>query len=216
MNKEQERVADDDGIQVDRFASVVAHDLRNPLNIAEGQVELAQRECDSEHLDEVARAHNRMRKLISDLLTFAREGGGVHEREVIDLETVIGTCWRNVATSEASLTVDADRRIHADRGRLKQLFENLMRNAIEHGPDDVRVAVGELPGGLYVEDDGPGIPADVRTNVFDVDCSTDGEIGLGLSIVDRVAAAHGWAVGATDGNAGGARFEITGCDFVDE
>ena len=94
-----------------------------------------------------------MRKLISDLLTFAREGGGVHEREVIDIEIIAGTCWRNVATSEASLTVDIDRRIHADWGRLKQLLENLMRNATEHGPDDVSVVV-ELPRGFYVEDDG--------------------------------------------------------------
>jgi signal transduction histidine kinase len=86
MSEEQERASRDDGIQVDRFASVVAHDLQNPLNIAEGEVELARGECDSEHLNEVARVHNRMRKLISDLLTFAREEGGVHEREVIDIE----------------------------------------------------------------------------------------------------------------------------------
>ena len=66
MDREQKRMGRDNGIQLDRFASVVAHDLRNPPNIAEGQVELAREECDGEHLDEVARAHDRMRELIAD------------------------------------------------------------------------------------------------------------------------------------------------------
>ncbi len=76
-----------------------------------------------------------------------------------------------------------------------------MRNAVEHGGEDVTVTVGELDDGFYVEDDGPGIPENARDNVFDVGYSTteDGT-GFGLSIVKQVADAHGWTIRVTDGS----------------
>jgi PAS domain S-box-containing protein len=60
--------------RLDEFARVVSHDLRNPLNVANGRLELAREEADSEHLDGVAHAHDRMKSLIDDLLAFARGG----------------------------------------------------------------------------------------------------------------------------------------------
>lgn len=157
-----------------------------------------------------------MEALIDDLLTLARQGEAVSETELVDLATLADGCWENVATADATLVTDIDRRIHADRSRLRQLLENLMRNAIDHGGDDVTVTVGALADGFSVEDDGPGIPADERAQVFEMGYSTaeDGT-GFGLSIVEEVADAHGWDVRVTDGAAGGARFEITGVSFVD-
>jgi len=73
------------------------------------------------------------------------------------------------------------------------------------------VIIGELDNGFYVEDDGPGISEDDRSNVFDAGYSTaDQGTGFGLSIVKQVADAHGWTIRVTDGSDGGARFEITG------
>ncbi|KPN29199.1 phosphate regulon sensor kinase PhoR [Halolamina pelagica] len=60
--------------RLEEFASIVSHDLRNPLNVAEGRVELAQETGELEHLDAVERAHERMNALIDDLLTLARQG----------------------------------------------------------------------------------------------------------------------------------------------
>ena len=74
--------------------------------------------------------------------------------------------------------------------------------------------VGETDAGFYVEDDGPGIPADEREAIFDAGYSTRADgTGFGLSIVQRVVEAHEWEIAVTDGNEGGARFEITGVEF---
>ncbi|WP_311171309.1 sensor histidine kinase [Halobellus ordinarius] len=197
--------------QLDQFLSVVSHDLRNPLNVAEGRLELAAEECDSEHLEPIDRSLDRMDTLIDDLLTLARQGEEIEEIEPVDLATVSERCWDNVATADASLVVDADRTIEADRSRLQQLLENLFRNAIEHGGDDVRITVGELADGFYVADDGPGISQDKRGDVFESGYTTASDgTGFGLAIVAEIVGAHGWEVDVTESDEGGARFEITG------
>jgi PAS domain S-box-containing protein len=215
--RNQEHALRQQNERLDQFASIASHDLRNPLNVAEGRLELAREECDSEHLDDIARAHERMNALIDDLLTLAREGETVGDTESVDLARLTENCWRNVATAEATLTTDVERSIQADRSRLQQLLENLVRNAVEHGGEDVTVTIGTLADGFYVEDDGPGIPEDEHDNVFEAGYSTaeDGT-GFGLSIVKQVAEAHGWDVRVTDGSEGGARVEITGVEFTAE
>lgn len=177
---------------------------------------MAQAECDSEHLDDVENALERSQTLIDDLLALAREGNRVDDIETVDLGTLTENCWNNVATGEATFSVDIDRTIRADQSRLQQLLENLYRNAIEHGGDDVAVTVGALPDGFYIEDDGPGIPVDEREDVFDAGYSTteDGT-GFGLSIVQQIADAHGWDIRVTDGSDGGARFEVTGIKIAE-
>jgi signal transduction histidine kinase len=86
-------------------------------------------------------------------------------------------------------------------------------DAVEHTETGVTVRVGTLEDGFYVEDDGPGIPEDDREQVFERSFSTAADgTGLGLSIVTSVVEAHGWSITATDGQDGGARFEISGVD----
>ncbi|SEG73358.1 PAS domain S-box protein [Halobellus limi] len=200
--------------QLAEFASVVSHDLRNPLNVAEGRIQLAREECDSEHLEAVERMHERMNSLINDLLTLARSGTSVIEPETVELGRFLDTCWRNVATADATLRSRIDRPISGDRSRLQQLFENLFRNAVEHAGEDVTVTVGELDDGFYVEDDGPGIPPERRSEAFEMGYSTaDGGTGFGLNIVERVVEEHGWEISLTEGSEGGARFEIRGVGF---
>jgi PAS domain S-box-containing protein len=202
--------------RLEEFASIVSHDLRNPLSVAEGRLDLAREECDSEHLDHVARAHERMDSLIDDLLTLARDGEGVEEPEKVSLDELAKECWEGVETADATLRVDTDRAIRADRSRLRQIFENLVRNAIEHAGEDVTVTVGDVGGGFYVADDGPGIPEGEREAVFEAGYSTnDDGTGFGLEIVEAVAAAHGWGVRVTESADGGARFEFSGVDVLD-
>ena len=202
--------------RLEEFAGVVSHDLRNPLEVARGRTELAREECDSDHLAAVERAHDRMTALIDDLLTLAREGDPVTDAEPIDLGRVVGSCWRTVDTRDATLRSEAEGMILADEGRLRQLLENLIRNAIEHGGGDVTVAVGTLSDGFYVADDGPGIDPDRREEVFDAGHSTSQSgTGFGLRIVEQVADAHGWSVRAVESEAGGARFEVTGVESAD-
>jgi PAS domain S-box-containing protein len=203
--------------RLEQFASVVSHDLRNPLQVANSWLTLAREDCESEYLDKIGEAHERMDILIADLLRLARSGDQALETERIDLGECSRACWETVDTAEATLSVDVDCVLTADRNRFRQLLANLFRNAVEHGGDAVTVTVGRLSDGFYVEDDGLGIPPEQREAVFDLGYSaTEDGTGFGLSIVARVADAHGWTVRAAEGTDGGARFEVTGVEFVEE
>ncbi|MFC7070448.1 PAS domain S-box protein [Halobaculum lipolyticum] len=204
--------------RLEEFASVVSHDLRNPLNVATGRLALARDDCDSDHLAAVERAHDRMNALIEDLLALARGADGDVSRQPVALAATVRECWDNVDTADASLVldVDADATIRADERRLKQLFENLLRNAVEHGGDTVTVTVGGSSDGFWLADDGAGIPAGERDAVFEAGYSTSEDgTGFGLRIVKQVADAHGWEVRAVDGADGGARFEFADVTVVD-
>ncbi|QLD86878.1 response regulator [Natronomonas halophila] len=199
--------------RLDEFTRFVSHDLQSPLTVAQGRLELAQEDCDSEHLDDVAAAHQRMRNLIEDLLTLAREEKSATEYESVALAELVYRCWRTVETKEATLDVDVDATIQADHDRLRQLLENLLRNSVDHGGDDVTITVGELDDGFYLADDGEGIPEAERARVFESGYSTAADgTGFGLSIVKKITEAHGWDIDVTESEAGGARFEITGVE----
>ena len=213
---ERERELQRKNERLEEFASIVSHDLRNPLNVADGRLELAMTECESEHLAGIREAHARMERLIDDLLTLAREGETVQALEPQDLAELVENCWGLVDTGEATLEVETSATIQADLDRLRQLLENLVRNAVEYGGGAVTVRIGDLPDGFYVADDGPGIPIEDHESVFDSGYSTSAAgTGFGLSIVKRIAEAHGWAVAVTESEGGGARFEFTGVDRVE-
>ena len=198
--------------RLDQFASVVAHDLRNPLSVAMGFLEIAEETENAEHFEKVESAHDRIERLIEDLLTLARGETTIENAEEIDLESITTEAWGYVDTEEATLTVaDGVPTVTGDAGRLTQLFENLFRNAVEHGGADVKVTVGQLDEdhGFYVEDTGSGIPKERRDDVFNHGVtSSEGGTGFGLSIVADIAKAHDWTVSVTDGTNGGARFEF--------
>ncbi|WP_254524544.1 sensor histidine kinase [Natrinema caseinilyticum] len=201
---------------LEEFISVVSHDLRNPLNVATANLELAREVSDSDRLDEVADALDRMGLLIEDLLVLARKGHAIGVTEPINVGEVARECWSHVETAPATLSVDADRTVRADRSRLSQVFENLFRNAVEHGGQDVTITVGTVTDGFYVEDDGRGIRAAQRDRIFDGTYSTSRDgTGLGLQIVETIVTAHGWEIDLADPSDGGTRFVITDVLFLD-
>ena len=225
--------------RLDKFASVVSHDLRNPLSVARGYAELARETGDDDHFERIDEAHDRIERIVSDLLVLAREGDVLGETETVVLSAAAESAWQSVdvggdAESDdgtPTLVVSDEATFEADPDRLRHLFENLFRNAVEHGstssrpaaddavengsasdataPDCLTVEVGPLPdGGFYVQDDGPGIPGSDRERVFERGFSTDEGTGLGLAIVDEIASAHGWESRVAESAAGGARFEF--------
>jgi signal transduction histidine kinase len=201
--------------RLETFASMVSHDLRNPLNVAMGRLDLAREDCESEHLAVVATAHARMQELIEDLLQLARQGQPIGETTVVELSSLAGRSWSVVSAPGAELVVERDLAFEADADRLRQLLENLFRNAIEHGGPDVAVRAGALDGGagFYVADDGPGIPEADREIVFETGVTSDEDgTGFGLAIVTEIAEAHGWDVTITSSAGGGARFEVSGVE----
>lgn len=203
--------------RLEAFASVVSHDLRNPLNVASGRLELAQEQHDSQHLESVADAHDRMETLIEDILTLARQGQPIDDFREVSLKSVAEESWSSVDTAEAELTVTGDLRFRADEERVRQLLENLFRNAVEHGGADVRVTVGPLtdPDGFYVADDGVGIPESDRDSVLESGYTTSAEgTGFGLGIVAEIVDAHGWTIEVTESAHGGAQFEMRNIELV--
>jgi signal transduction histidine kinase len=185
--------------RLDQVAETISHDLRNPLNVARGYVDLVDAELEDpsirEHLERVQHSHDRMGEIIDDVLTVARQGSDGLEQTAVPVEDAVSEAWQSVQTREASLTVSGRGTVEADRSRLKTVFENLFRNAIEHAGSDVSIRVEVGRDGFVVEDDGPGLSPDCAENVFEHGYTTseDGS-GLGLAIVRTVADAHGWDV----------------------
>jgi signal transduction histidine kinase len=199
--------------RLDQFASFVSHDLRGPLSVVRGRLDLAEQTGDAEQFAAARDALDRMERLVEDLLALARASDLPEDPETVALDEAARRAWATVdADGPARLQVETDRTVVADAGPLEQLLVNLFANAVEHGAPDgkgVTVTVGETTTGFYVADDGTGIPADERDRVFDSGYSTDRDgTGYGLAIIDEVATAHGWSVSLEASDAGGLRVVV--------
>jgi len=211
--RRQKRELERKSERLEEFASILSHDLRSPLSVANGWLELLAEDATDEQavaIENVESALDRMGTLIEDLLVVSREGWTVDATRSVDAEKLVADAWGTVATDEATLDCEWTGRVEANPDRLAQAFENLFRNALDHASPSVTVCVGPLDdgAGVYVADDGPGIDPEDRDSVFEMGVSGEGGTGLGLAIVERIVTAHGWSISAGESEAGGARFEI--------
>jgi len=202
-------------VEADRLASVISHDLRNPLDVAQAHLREARETGREEHFDHLAESHERMERIIRDVLTLTRGESALNRSSDVDIGSVATDAWATVDTEAADLTVAELPSIEADPDRLTRLFENLFRNSVEHArpadDESIAVHVGPLDSGFYVADDGVGVPAAERDRVFDPGYTTEttsAGTGLGLTIVEEIADAHDWTVSLTESRDGGARFEF--------
>jgi PAS domain S-box-containing protein len=198
--------------RLEEFASLVSHDLRNPLSVARTRLRSVETD-DEAALAPVDDALDRMADLVEGLLALARHGRSVRAPEPVDVAAVAPRAWSLVSTADASFEADDVGEVLADEERLQTLLENCFRNALEHG-DAERVFLRPAPDGdgFVVDDDGSGIPEELRDEVFEHGFSTEDGSGLGLAIVETVAAAHGWTVAAGESPEGGARIAVTGVE----
>jgi two-component system, OmpR family, sensor kinase len=212
------------------FISDASHELRTPLTSIRGQIEVLAR---SEHPDgeEVRRVErvvaaevDRMTRLTDDLLLLAHtDESHFIEREAVELELLLEdlvAIAEPTADRRFTLAAHAPGILNADPDRVTQALRNLLRNAIEHSQPGGAIELGarELPGervAIWVDDDGPGIPASERERVFDrfhradpARVRTGGGTGLGLAIVRAIVTAHGGRVWAEESPLGGARVAI--------
>lgn len=193
--------------RLEEFSSIVSHDLRNPLNLAQGYLELAQESGDEKDFKEVKKSLDRMEEIIEHVLFMARKPEKIEEEEV-DLKEVFESAWRDVGPEGGSYNVESHK-IKADRASLKEMLKKMISNSLAHNEKDIRIRLGGLEKGFYFEDNGNGIDSGLDQKVFDYGFSTDEEgTGFGLSVVKRIAEAHGWSYEVKDSESGGARFEF--------
>jgi two-component system OmpR family sensor kinase len=212
-----------------RFVADASHELRTPLTSIRGYAELFRRGAEARPED-LARSMAaieaeaaRMGVLVDDLLLLARlDQGRPLEREPVDLGAVAAEAVEAARAIEpgrdVTLDVGGDATIEGDRGRLRQVVDNLLENARVHTPPGtpahVRVDRDDSHVVLAVADEGPGLSAEARSRVFERFYRDDGArsretggAGLGLAIVAAIAEAHGGAVRVVEG-APGATFEV--------
>ncbi|MFB6151613.1 MAG: response regulator [Haloarculaceae archaeon] len=130
---DRERDLERQNERLETFVRIVSHDLRNPLEVAGGRLQIVAEECDSDQLDTVVRAHERMETIVDEMMALAQDGETAAEVEPVPVGAVAEDAWGAVRTGDARLSVSVQRTVRANRSRLQQLFENLFRNAVEHG-----------------------------------------------------------------------------------
>ena len=201
--------------RLESFAGVISHDLRNPLNVAQGYIDLLQTDIDRDELHLVDTALDRMNVLITELLELA-QSRNIGEMRSVSIKIVAKQAWQSVDTQQASLSLpETNPQILANNSRLQQLFENLLRNAIEHGGPGVNVVIETTSDGFYIADDGSGIPESEHDRIFETGYTTnDSGTGFGLSIVQQITSGHDWSLQVRKSSEGGARFEITDVEFA--
>jgi signal transduction histidine kinase len=212
------------------FVADASHELRTPLTSVLANLELLQASLadqslseDREVVDSALRSSRRMGRLVGDLLLLARaDAGRLDQHRGCDLAEIAGDAAAEAAPlmGDRILTVDNDRPLRVDGSpdELHRMVLNLLDNASRHTPPGARIDLSLRRDGadavIEVADDGPGIPAAMRTQVFDrfvrgegpSDTASGTGTGLGLAIVSAVAASHGGSVEATESPSGGALF----------
>jgi len=198
--------------RLERAIAVVSHDLQNPLDYAGARLDAARETGESEHFEKLRKALDRIERVSRDAM--ALTATDVETTTRVDLEALASDAFETVDADDATLDIGTLPTVEGDPRRLESLFENLFRNAVEHGGDVI--VTDMIADGFAVADDGPGLDESEREQAFEPGYSTDdGGTGLGLAIVERTAAAHGWRVEVSDAD-GGARFEFHGVDACEE
>jgi len=212
---------------VGELAASIAHEIRNPLASIRGSVEMLSGELELEGyqrqlFDLVLKESSRVNSIINDFLAYSRMrpvarrrflAAGFRDEMMLLLRQHVAAAHGDVRVSAEVTPPDLE--LVADPGQLTQLTLNLAINACEamHYQGRLRVALHLVDGGqsceLTVTDDGPGIESDIRDSLFlPFKTTKEGGTGLGLSVVARIAAAHGGTVRAEDAPGGGAIFRV--------
>ena len=203
--------------RLERLAGFLSHDLRNPLSVAQGYLAMVRETGETERLEPAEAALSRIEALIDDALVMARDPEAIEiDAEPVDLGDLAADCWASGdfgdPPADAELVVDDPGSVRADPDLLRRAVGNLLGNAIDHAGSAPTVRVGVDDRGAYVADDGPGLPADDREAATEFGVSNDDGTGIGLAIVERVAAAHGWTVALGESPSGGFEARLVGAE----
>ncbi|OSO97565.1 PAS domain-containing sensor histidine kinase, partial [Halorubrum ezzemoulense DSM 17463] len=214
---ERERELERLNERLERLAGFISHDLRNPLSVARGYIDLARETGDTEQLAAAESAFGRIESMIDEALVMARDPDAIEtEDAAVDLADLAADCLGSgdfgEIPADADLVVADAGAVTGDPTLLRRAVGNLIGNAFEYGGDAPTVRVGVDDRGLYVADDGPGLPDDERDRVelTDFGVSPGGGTGIGLATREHVAAAPGWTLEVDRCPGGGFRAPLAG------
>jgi signal transduction histidine kinase len=215
-------------LAADELIAALAHDVGNLLAPLRMRIDLLRRRArrenrqrDLDDADQAAWALERVQRLISDLLDVGRLEGGMFALETapIDLSSLVRETASAFETPRIEIRVRApdELTVLSDADRLRQVIENLLSNAVRYSPDGTTVTVDVAPprehegrAAVEVVDQGPGIPPELMSRVFErfARDRSSGGLGLGLYLASRIAAAHGGSLTVTSPPGAGARFRL--------
>ena len=225
FNRMIERIAQDEETRR-RYLAAISHEVRTPLAIAEGHLEMwetlgpADGQSTSDMARTVQRELERLRRVLDDLLAVARGADDLAVRsEPVFLPDVIDAVRSRISgLGHADIDIQAPPPdvVLGDQARIEQTLLNLLKNAVEHNPEGTHVVLSTKVSGEYITfsvvDNGTGIPAELQPRVFEPfvstrDSSADRIAGLGLAVVQSLTRAQGGSVRLESGP-GGTTIEI--------
>ncbi|MFB6207558.1 MAG: response regulator [Haloglomus sp.] len=136
--KERERRLERQNQRLEELAHVISHDIRTPLQLAMGHLDIAERTGDAESFETVREAHERMEALTGDILSLARQGLDIGSMETVALDRIAREAHGTIDHPALELRTVGDLTTEGDPDRIRQLFENLLQNAVEHGLESGR------------------------------------------------------------------------------
>ncbi|MCU4971135.1 PAS domain S-box protein [Halobacteria archaeon AArc-m2/3/4] len=228
--KEYERQLEESNERLEQFAYAASHDLQEPLRMVTSYLQLLDQRY-TDDLDEDAREFiefavdgaERMREMIEGLLEYSRVDTQGDPFESVDLEMVLSDVQDDlqlqIEESNAEITAESLPRVEGDPGQLRQVFQNLLDNAIEYSGDEppqVHVAV-ERDGAMWevsVHDEGIGIDPDEADRIFDVFQRLHSQeehsgTGIGLALCRRIIERHDGKIWVESSPGEGATFSFT-------
>jgi len=216
--------------RLDQFAATAAHDVQEPLRMVSQYLGLLEKrygnELDEdaiEYLEFAVDGADRMQTLVNDLLDYARVEGDGTSFERVDLNDVLADVRTDlkvrIAESDAEISAEELPAVEGNAGQLRQLFQNLLQNAIEYSGDaPPRIRVGAERAGsewrVTVRDEGIGIDADAQERIFELferlDAGSDHNgSGIGLALCHRIAEHHGGEIEVESEPGRGTTFSVT-------
>ncbi|ELY50215.1 multi-sensor signal transduction histidine kinase [Natronolimnohabitans innermongolicus JCM 12255] len=232
--REYRRKLEESNVRLEQFAYAASHDLQEPLRMVTSYLQLLEQRY-ADELDEDAEEFiefavdgaDRMREMIDGLLTYSRIDTRGEPLEPVTLETVLDETLDNlqvrIEESDAEITTETLPRVEGDASQLRQLFQNLLENAIEYsGDESPRVRIDAERRGsewvVSVSDEGIGIDPEDQERIFEVferlhSREDHGGTGIGLALCERIVERHGVRASEASSCSTDSRSESVGGDI---
>jgi PAS domain S-box-containing protein len=184
------------------FAHAMTHDLKNSLLSIEGYAKALETEHDKTYAKKIAQLATHMNLRLRRSLRLANAGQVIGKTEEVDLVQLVQAVAEDFIQENVDFTLDALPKVRGDPEKLSQAFQNLFENAVIHGKArkvEVRRQDGKNGIHILITNDGEPIPGENRPKIFQQGFTTkESAGGLGLTIVQKVIAAHGWQIRLQD------------------